>query len=129
MICPNCKAEYREGFTRCNDCDVYLVNSLPEIKETSVEEPQVTKEDINEDLTFVPVLSTFNLGDIALLKSIMDDQGIEYFLQGENTSYIRAYMDPTILMVREDQVEITKELLKDFDLKFTVFGTNNKDPE
>jgi len=25
MICPECKAEYRPGFTRCADCDVELV--------------------------------------------------------------------------------------------------------
>ena len=120
MFCPNCKAEYTKGITRCSDCDVDLINLLPEPNKN---------EQVDHDLTFVPVLSTFNLGDIALLRSVLDNQGIEYFLQGENTSYIRAYMDPTILMVREDQVEITKELLKDFDLKFTIFGTNNKDTE
>ncbi len=29
MFCPVCKAEYREGFYRCPDCDVDLVTSLP----------------------------------------------------------------------------------------------------
>jgi hypothetical protein len=29
MICPQCKAEYRPGFTRCADCDVELVNDPP----------------------------------------------------------------------------------------------------
>lgn len=29
MFCPLCKAEYREGFTHCVDCDVDLVNELP----------------------------------------------------------------------------------------------------
>lgn len=29
MYCPNCKAEYREGFTRCADCGVELVHELP----------------------------------------------------------------------------------------------------
>lgn len=29
MICPACKAEYRQGFTRCSDCDVDLVTHLP----------------------------------------------------------------------------------------------------
>jgi len=29
MICPQCKAEYRAGFTRCADCDVDLVWELP----------------------------------------------------------------------------------------------------
>ena len=102
MFCPNCKAEYREGFTHCSDCDVDLVASLPELAE---------KEKDDDDVTFIPVLSTYNLGDIALLRSILDDQDIEYFLQGENTSYIRGYMDPTILMIKDDQVETTKELV------------------
>jgi hypothetical protein len=26
VICPKCKAEYREGFSVCSDCDVPLVN-------------------------------------------------------------------------------------------------------
>jgi hypothetical protein len=29
MFCPQCKAEYRPGFTRCADCDVDLVEVLP----------------------------------------------------------------------------------------------------
>ena len=29
MFCPECKAEYRPGFTRCADCDVDLVENLP----------------------------------------------------------------------------------------------------
>jgi hypothetical protein len=30
MICPNCQAEYREGFSRCADCDVDLVEPSPD---------------------------------------------------------------------------------------------------
>lgn len=29
MICPRCKAEYRQGFNRCSDCGVDLVYALP----------------------------------------------------------------------------------------------------
>jgi hypothetical protein len=29
MYCPQCKAEYRQGFTRCADCDVELVHEPP----------------------------------------------------------------------------------------------------
>jgi hypothetical protein len=29
MFCPQCKAEYRRGFTRCSDCDVDLVEVFP----------------------------------------------------------------------------------------------------
>ena len=28
MICPNCASEYREGFTRCAECDVDLVDAI-----------------------------------------------------------------------------------------------------
>jgi len=30
MFCPQCKAEYRQGFTRCADCDLDLVWELPQ---------------------------------------------------------------------------------------------------
>jgi hypothetical protein len=29
MYCPQCKAEYRQGFTRCADCDVDLLHEAP----------------------------------------------------------------------------------------------------
>jgi hypothetical protein len=29
MFCPQCRVEYRPGFTRCSDCDVDLVHELP----------------------------------------------------------------------------------------------------
>jgi hypothetical protein len=28
MLCPNCKTEYRDGFTRCSDCGAQLVEKL-----------------------------------------------------------------------------------------------------
>src|SRR5437764_15407483 len=30
MFCPQCRVEYRPGFTRCTDCDLVLVDSLTE---------------------------------------------------------------------------------------------------
>jgi hypothetical protein len=29
MFCPQCKAAYRQGFSRCADCEVELVDELP----------------------------------------------------------------------------------------------------
>jgi energy-coupling factor transporter ATP-binding protein EcfA2 len=36
MFCPECKVEYRPGFTRCSDCDVDLVAQLPEPRQASL---------------------------------------------------------------------------------------------
>ena len=42
MFCPKCKAEYRSGFTVCADCDVPLVDKLPEEKELPPKTPSIT---------------------------------------------------------------------------------------
>src|SRR5580658_6601307 len=48
MFCPNCKAEYRQGFTRCADCDVALVDELPE-EALVAPEPAAAPGDPDED--------------------------------------------------------------------------------
>src|SRR5579862_8692351 len=51
MICPKCRAEYREGFRVCGDCDVELVDSLPIVVATcgkSDDEPD-SPEKISDD--------------------------------------------------------------------------------
>ena len=47
MFCPVCKAEYRQGFRRCADCDVALVDVLP--TQAMVTPPPVDPEDSTED--------------------------------------------------------------------------------
>jgi hypothetical protein len=34
MFCPVCESEYREGFTKCSDCDVDLVRQLADDSES-----------------------------------------------------------------------------------------------
>jgi hypothetical protein len=48
--CPHCRSEYRAGYTRCADCDVELVDELPEEIweevpiEEALEEPRSRRE-------------------------------------------------------------------------------------
>ena len=39
MFCPECRVEYRPGFTRCSDCDVELVHEIPD-QDTRVRKPR-----------------------------------------------------------------------------------------
>ncbi len=50
MICPQCKREYREGFTECAYCKVPLVEALPEEENTPEEAPEELSGDIIEEL-------------------------------------------------------------------------------
>jgi hypothetical protein len=75
MFCPQCKAEYRQGFTHCADCDVDLVWELPEaaIEVRTVGPPG----DPNED----PFCSFWKGEDPrvhAELCSVLDEAGIPH---------------------------------------------------
>jgi len=57
MYCPVCRAEYREGFFECTDCDVDLVEEL---------------EPVPEMPGFVKMATIFSEGDIAVIKLNLD---------------------------------------------------------
>ena len=51
----------------------------------------------------VEVFSTYNPGDIAFVKSLLDGEGIHYYFQGENTAMLVAAGAYARLLVRADQ--------------------------
>ncbi len=117
MFCPKCKAEYRTGFTVCADCHVALIEKLDP-------EPvpgQKSKGDV-EYIQYTALLSTFNLGDIAVIKSILDGEKITYYVKGENFHMSRPGIQPAIVMVKSDQIEKAADVLKDLDLTFMMFS-------
>lgn len=71
--CPKCRVEYREGFSVCSDCDVDLVDKLPEIEPPSPE-------------NWV-LLGIFNSG-IDIIESLLASTGIE-FVRGQDGLYVR----------------------------------------
>lgn len=81
-------------------------------------EKEESKRDKEEPAyTFVKVFSTPNLGDISIIKSLLESEKIEYFIKGENFGIIYGPADglsSADVMVREDQVEEAGVLLKDF---------------
>ncbi|MGB2957858.1 MAG: hypothetical protein WBG01_17685 [Bacteroidota bacterium] len=107
MYCPECGYEYVEGIKECADCRVPLVE----------ERPRQIRRHPKE---FQEVLSTYNQADIALIKSILDDERVEYVWLGETFSQIGQLIQPATLVVLKEHVERTKETLS--HLKVTFFG-------
>ncbi|MCK5328648.1 MAG: DUF2007 domain-containing protein [Candidatus Latescibacteria bacterium] len=105
MFCPECRAEYTEGVAECADCNIPLVPELP-------------PEDEPEYVDFEQVLCTFNPADIAIIRSLLDGEGVDYFFHGEHFSRIRPLVEPARLMVAKDQVQKAKEILKDLELTY-----------
>lgn len=116
VICPNCKAEYKHGIYVCADCDVPLVDVLPDDESSGSAEFQ--------ENVFTDVFITSNAGEIAMIKSLLDDAGIDYYFQGERFASVHSGAYPSRLFVRADQCEEVLEILR--DLHFSVFGDTDE---
>jgi len=101
MFCPICRAEYREGFLECTDCDVDLVEKLgPQPKMPG----------------FVKLATIFREGNIAVIKASLDKTEIEYYIDGEQSHRLAPVPLATRLMVREDFRKEAESILRDLEL-------------
>ena len=99
MKCPRCASEYREGFTRCTDCDEELIPSPP---------PQ--EDDSRSQIELVRVFEEGNPALIPLVKSLFEDAGIECTTSSESLHDLFAggsyAVGPVFFSVRrEDEAE------------------------
>ena len=99
MFCPNCRSEYRVGFTWCKECDVGLVADLP-------------PEENPEFVDLVEVLTMADAGQIPLIKSILEAEEIPYLAQGENFNLGRNIA--VRFLVPRECLEEAREVLADF---------------
>lgn len=98
MICPECRAEYREGFTVCADCRVDLVTALPQAPEHSDERP---------DMELVTVFDSTNPALIGIAKTVLEGAGIEFLVVGEDAASVVFSGNPVFGTVRL-QVETSR---------------------
>jgi hypothetical protein len=78
MYCPQCEAEFRDGFTICSDCQVALVQGAPP------EAPVPVTPDSQLDL--VTVFESNDAFAIALAKGSLEDSGIPFWMDGDETA-------------------------------------------
>jgi len=80
VYCPQCRCEYRDGFTECSDCRVPLLAG------TAPHEP-VDRFDPTLDL--VVVLETNDRIQLAFAKGLLEEAGIPFFILGQIATLIQ----------------------------------------
>lgn len=108
MYCPECRSEYREGFTTCADCEVALIAELPP-----------------EDHTGESLVTVYEIGDpgrLALAYSLLNDAGIPYFQKGESLQDLFGRIGgfspvagPVQIQVPESRAQEAQDLLADLE--------------
>jgi hypothetical protein len=104
MFCPKCRTEYRPGFTMCADCGLTLVATLP---------PEPVEEH-RESSTLVTVFESFSLPEIAIVKSILEDEGIECFSNDYGDGAFWGHAGHAIKVSEMDAAR-ARELLAEFE--------------
>jgi len=104
MICPQCKSEYRAGFTRCSDCNVDLVDQL----QIDVARP------VDHRLDLVLAGSYSNQVEADVARTALEGAGIETFTSGDDLGgeapYI-AFNRGIEIYVRRDDAEAAEAVL------------------
>jgi hypothetical protein len=110
MFCPKCKKEYGEDIYVCSGCGVSLIPELlPDPNNESLELAEF------EEIFFTP-----SSGEMAVIKSLLDSEGIVYNFRGEFFSSVHPLAQPARLMVRTDQAEEVEEILESLNIPYTV---------
>ena len=79
MYCPQCRVEYRDGFTDCSDCQVPLLAGTP---------PPEPPDGFDPSLDLVVVLQTNDSIQLAMTKGLLEDAGIPFFVLGQITTLV-----------------------------------------
>ena len=114
MYCPECRSEYREGFSQCADCEVALVETLPPLESTP-----------HPDLHLVTVLEIGDPSLLAIAESLLQEQGIPYsksneqlqdlFALGRLGAGFNPITGPILLQVPEEHAEAALQILEDLE--------------
>ena len=64
----------------------------------------------------IEVFSTYNPGEIAVIKSVLDGEGIHYYFQGENVNLLIAAGSYPRLLVLEEEAGRVRDILQELGL-------------
>ena len=107
MYCPNCRTEYRPGFTECSDCQVPLLEGTP---------PPEPDTSFDPALDLVVVIETNEAMLLAMAQGLLEDAGIPFFVLNQITRLV-SDVDPFLhkwvrLQVPRDREAEARELVE-----------------
>ena len=111
MYCPQCRCEYRDGFTECSDCHVpLLAGALP------AEPP----DPFDPALELVVVMETNNGLQLAMATGLLDDAKLPFFVLGQIAKLVNdvsPFLNKWVrLQVPRDREAEARELMADLPL-------------
>jgi len=99
--CPKCRAEYRQGFKICSDCNTDLVDELEQIKKNSGTE-------YDDEAAYLTSVS--NRIEAEMIEALLNSHGIPVLKKSrEAGGYLDIYMGATIFGV---DLYVPSKLLK-----------------
>jgi len=63
----------------------------------------------------IEVFSTYDPGKIAVIRSVLDGEGIHYFFQGEHINLLIAAGSRPRLLVHEDDADRVRDILRELE--------------
>jgi hypothetical protein len=106
VYCPQCRTEYREGFTECADCHVPLLAGAPP------PEP----DPFDPSLELVVVLESNSGVQFAMARGLLEEAGIPFFVLGQITRLVNdvtPFLNKWVsLQVPRDREAEARELLE-----------------
>ncbi len=78
-------------------------------------------------MQYALLIETSNPADVALIKSLLDSEGILYFVHGEAFSAVRPLVEPVRILVAEDRLEEARDLIGGLRLAYGPTAADGED--
>lgn len=105
MFCPKCRAEYREDFYKCADCNIDLVRELP---------PEPEKCDEYEYVNLVNIKTYPSRYEAELAKGLLSANGIDAVVK-DGLEAVGGAAPIFELLIKDEDVDEANQILSEIN--------------